>query len=180
MKYKITYSKRKTLSLEVNQKGEIYVRAPKNTKIKSIDNFVYKNRPWIIRKKKRALDNHEKLKKLNFNSLKKNEHMIFIKKDFRKRLNLISDMTGLSYKDFRLSNAKKRWGSCNKKGVVSLNWRLVFTPKEVIDYVILHELAHVKYLNHSKMFWSFLEKYNKDYKLHRKKLKEFEYLLLID
>ncbi len=54
----------------------------------------------------------------------------------------------------RLSSARTRWGSCSHHGGISLNWRLVFMPMAVIDYVVCHELAHLKEMNHSPRFWS--------------------------
>jgi predicted metal-dependent hydrolase len=51
-------------------------------------------------------------------------------------------------------NQRSRWGSCSRHGTVSLNWRLVQTPESVRDYIILHELAHLKHMNHSRRFWA--------------------------
>lgn len=66
----------------------------------------------------------------------------------------------------------KRWGSCSSKRDIFLNWRLVFAPIEVIDYVIIHELSHLVYMNHSSNFWHLVETYDSKYKTHRSWLKE--------
>jgi len=69
------------------------------------------------------------------------------------RLKKYSVFSGLKYTSFRLSNAKKRWGSCGPSNSLSFNWRLIMAPIFVIDYVIAHELAHLEEKNHSKRFW---------------------------
>jgi predicted metal-dependent hydrolase len=69
---------------------------------------------------------------------------------------------------------KTRWGSCSFKNNITLNYYLAKLPIELIEYVVVHELAHIKYKNHSKDFWKFVEKFMSDYKIRVKKLKEFE------
>lgn len=66
---------------------------------------------------------------------------------------------------------KSRWGSCSSKGHIMLNWRLIHTPEEVARYVVIHELAHRVHHDHSKKFWSLVEKFDPAYKLHRGWLK---------
>lgn len=74
-------------------------------------------------------------------------------KNFKKRLLIYSKLMNLEYEKFRLSNAKTRWGTCNSKKTIAINWRLIMAPQSVIDSVIVHELAHLKHPNHSKEFW---------------------------
>lgn len=93
------------------------------------------------------------------------------------RLKYISKMNGLEYRDFRITSAKTRWGSCSSKRNLSFSFRLIFTPYEVIDYVIIHELAHLKQMNHSKKFRAEVEDTAKnieldDYKSCKKWLRE--------
>ena len=64
------------------------------------------------------------------------------------------EMTGLKYNRISITSAKKRWGSCSLKGNINFSWRLVMTPLMVIDYVIVHELAHLEEHNHSSRFWN--------------------------
>lgn len=72
----------------------------------------------------------------------------------------------------RISSARTRWGSCSTKGTLSFTWRLVMAPLDVIDYVIVHELCHLKELNHSKTFWGKVESIMPDYKRRRSWLKK--------
>jgi predicted metal-dependent hydrolase len=72
---------------------------------------------------------------------------------------------------FRLSSAKTRWGSCSGKNTISLNWRLILTPKKVLQYVVIHEIAHIKQKNHSQHFWNLVLEFDQNFKEHRKYLK---------
>ena len=78
-----------------------------------------------------------------------------------------------------IKDQKTRWGSCSKKGNINLNWRLIMTPIEIIDYVVVHELCHLKIMNHSKDFWNLVESILPDYYERRKWLKVNENRLVI-
>jgi len=71
-----------------------------------------------------------------------------------------------------IRNQKKRWGSCNAKGELRFNWRLVMLPLQVLDYVVVHEMAHLKVLNHSPRFWALVEKIMPDFKTRHQALRE--------
>lgn len=81
------------------------------------------------------------------------------------RLELISKQTTLTPSKVSIRQYRARWGSCNNRGEVSFNYLLMMTPLFVIDYVIVHELCHLKFLNHSKDFWQLVETYSPDYKI---------------
>lgn len=72
---------------------------------------------------------------------------------------------GVKAKSVRVREYKRRWGSCTSKGDLSFNWRIIMAPETAIDYVVIHELAHLKEFNHSKKFWQLVQQAMPDYKL---------------
>ena len=91
--------------------------------------------------------------------------------DFGRCLTILAAKLGVPTPPLTLSNAKSRWGSCNSRGEVRLNWRLLQAPPPIINYVICHELAHLKQMNHSAKFWAVVESLFPDYKQAEKALK---------
>lgn len=91
--------------------------------------------------------------------------------DFARRLELFSSKLGVALPTLFLSNAQSRWGSCNSKREVRINWRLLQAPPHIINYVICHELAHLKQMNHSPKFWALVESLQPDYKEAERALK---------
>ena len=88
------------------------------------------------------------------------------------QVNLLADRYGFKFNEIRVRDTKSRWGSCSGRKNLNFSWRLCLTPLEVMDYVIIHELAHTKVANHSKEFWDIVGSIIPDYKVHRKWLKE--------
>ena len=84
----------------------------------------------------------------------------------------ISKQKGWTFSEIKLIKAKTMWGRCCTKKVLAFNWRLIFAPKEVIYYVVAHEMCHLTQMNHSKKFWKLVENICADYKKHKLWLKE--------
>ena len=103
----------------------------------------------------------------------------FLKKTAHKylatRTALLAKKMGVTYKNLALRQQASRWGSCSSRGNLNFNWRLVHYKPEIIDYVIIHELAHLIELNHSKKFWEIVKKYDSQYLLHKGELRKRRY-----
>ncbi len=96
---------------------------------------------------------------------------------FAARLEYFSAAMGVKYTSLRLSSATARWGSCGVNGSINLTWRLVLAPSWAVDYVVVHELAHILRRDHSAAFWAEVENVLPDYKKRRKALNEYAPIL---
>ena len=79
-------------------------------------------------------------------------------------------------KILKFREQKTRWGSCSSNGAINFNWRLIVFKPEIVDYVIIHELAHLQHMNHSQSFWSLVEAHCGDYQILMKELRDSQYL----
>ena len=94
------------------------------------------------------------------------------KRLFKERLDFFAPQLNVAYKAFALSSAGTRWGSCTIEGNIRLNWRLVHYPASLVDYVVVHELAHLREMNHSPRFWATVAEVYPDYDGARLALKK--------
>ena len=96
-----------------------------------------------------------------------------------RRVNFYANIAGLKYKGLKITSGKRRLGTCSLKGAINFSWRLMMTPMEVVDYVVVHELAHLREHNHSKRFWRNVQLLYPNYKQAKIWLKTNGYLLTI-
>lgn len=103
----------------------------------------------------------------------------FLKKTASKyiatRTQILAKKMGISYQRISLRQQSSRWGSCSSHGNLNFNWRLVHYPPTIIDYVIIHELAHRLEMNHSKKFWEIVKKHDSEYLIHKGQLRKKRY-----
>ncbi len=92
----------------------------------------------------------------------------------KERVDELSARFGVAYKRLTIRGQRTRWGSCSQKGSLSFNWKLMMAPEPVIDYVAIHEIAHLKEMNHSKRFWKLVAEHCPRWREHRKWLKEHD------
>lgn len=81
-------------------------------------------------------------------------------------------LMGVAFEEIRIKDQKSRWGSCSGRGNLNFNWRLIMAPEPVLDYVVIHELCHLRYMDHSEKFWKLVESICPAYKQYRKWLKD--------
>jgi hypothetical protein len=101
------------------------------------------------------------------------------RKEIKARCMWFSLKTGHVPATIRITDARRRWGSCTYKGDLSFSWRLIQAPPEFVDYVVVHELVHIDQPDHSKKFWAKVRKIMPDYEQRRNWLKDHEWLLKI-
>ena len=88
------------------------------------------------------------------------------------RVNFLADRFDFKFNKVKIKNQKTRWGSCSSKKNISFNYKLLYFDKKVIDYVIIHELCHLKEMNHSIKFWNLVEEIMPDYRIQKKRIRE--------
>lgn len=95
------------------------------------------------------------------------------------KVNYFSEAMGVIYKKISLKKVSSIWGSCSPTNCLSFNRKLVMAPHEIVDYVVIHEVAHMIYRNHGPKFWGLVEEFDREYKSHRFWLRKNHYLLSI-
>jgi predicted metal-dependent hydrolase len=165
-----THSPRaKHLSITIKPDQTIKITIPKRVSFKTAKKFLQSKILW-------AKKNLNKLQKLQKNYPQQNLQPINKKEAktiLTDRLNLLAQRYRFSYNRLYIRNQKTRWGSCSSKNNISLNMNLIRLPKELQDYVILHELVHTRHKNHSKKFWEEMDRYVGDGKKLRKEVKKY-------
>ena len=170
----IIRSKRKTLGLEVKYDGTVNARVPMRAPREIIERFIREHEAWIIRKRQEwSLAGNNRDDMSGIPPIETKEGKAKIRQYIERQVEYYAKIMGVTYGRISMRNQKTRWGSCSSNGNLNFNNRLLFVPEELVDYVVVHELAHRKEMNHSNAFWNVVEKYMPDYKERRKKLKEY-------
>ena len=168
MNYTVEYSRRKTIGIYIKDE-RIVVRAPIGADKKIIEKFVLKNEEWIkthLEKSLRKKDFQDRITQEEAKEYKK-----AAREYFKNKTNQYSEIMGIKYGRITITSAKRRFGSCSSEGNISYSYLLYLYPEAAREYVIVHELAHRVYMNHSPAFYALIEKYLPDYKERRRLLK---------
>ncbi|MCI8383967.1 MAG: M48 family metallopeptidase [Clostridia bacterium] len=160
--YQLIRSKIKNMYIYIRD-GKVIVKVPTRLKEKEIDEFVNRKARWIYEKIKQEKEmlKEEKIKLEDINRLE-----TIVKKTIEKYETLLGEKTN----KVRIKNIKYAWGSCSSNRNITINQKLALKDEKVIEYVVLHEMCHLTYMNHSKSFWQLLETYMPQYKEYRKTL----------
>lgn len=173
--YEVIRSNRRTLSLEITRDGKVIVRCPHRTSRQAIARFLAEKEPWLHARLKQ-LENLPKYPPLT------EEELAALKQQakdlFPRQVSVLARQMGVTYGRVTVRSQKSRWGSCSREGNISLNCLLLLAPEEVLTYVIVHELCHRKYMDHSSAFWAAVEEVLPDYRVHRKWLKDQGHALI--
>ncbi len=167
MDYRLIRSKRNSVSVEITRAGEVVVRAPYRMRSCDIESFVCKKQDWI--EKHRA----QVLLELETRPIPTPEQEAKWKADALReippRVAFYAAKMGVRPASVKINGARTRYGSCSSKQALHFSYRLMQFPPAAWDYVVVHELAHIRHFNHSSAFWAEVERYMPDYK-ERKKL----------
>lgn len=168
-------SKRQSIGLEVYRDGSVFARIPYEVSDYGLETFIREHQAWIVRKYN-AFANHEDAGRSTgakaWEQLTEPERQQ-IREKLAQRVQQYCHIMGVTVGRLTIRNQKTRWGSCSSKGNINLNYQLYYLPEELLDYVVIHELAHRRYMNHSAQFWAEVGTYCPDYKARRAKLREY-------
>lgn len=168
--YRVIRSKRKTLSLEITEDLSVLVRAPYQVSQEQIHSFVACHLDWIAAHRERCRQWQEQHPEPT-----EAERLAYIrraKEILPRKVAYYGKLMGLTPAGLTITDARKRFGSCSGKNRISFAWRLMAYPEEAIDYVVVHELAHIRHKNHGADFYRLIASVLPDYKERIKLLRE--------
>ena len=168
MEVKVIYSKRKTVSISIVNCAPV-IKAPIGTDAETIKRIVLKHSKWIekhIEQQRRKTSLFENLTEDDIKRIKKEA-----KEYFNDKTEHYAGIMGINYGRITITSAKKRFGSCTSVGNISYSYRLMLYPEAAREYVVVHELAHRKEMNHSKRFYDIIARVMPDYKYRKSLLK---------
>lgn len=166
MEYKTVYSKRKTVALHICPDGSVEVRCPRGVPRDFIDRFVNSHREWIELKQASRIKKQHAINDLDTEKLRAAAKLYI-----PERTEYFAKIMGVKHNGIKITSAKTRFGSCSAKNSLCFSLYLMSYPKEAIDYVIVHELSHVKEKNHSPAFYKVVASVMPDYKQRKALLK---------
>lgn len=162
---KITYSRRKTLSLFINKAGEPEVKAPLGCPPAVVEAFIQKHQGWI-QKRLAERQNQKEHTSEEIAALRQRA-----KEHLPQRVAYFAPLMGVKPSSLKITSARTRYGSCSGKNAICFSLYLMEKSPRAIDYVVVHELAHIKQHNHSPAFYKEIEKILPDYRERIKELK---------
>lgn len=190
----VEYKKKKNISLSIDPEGFITIRAPLGISEEELEKLIAPMAPRIEKRLKEIERNKQIFNEGSYNDgehfklfgeyvsyseagIPQSElskyYMEKLKSYLDESLNRYSKHMGVKFKDVKITQTKTTWGTCNTGKQLTFNLRLAMAPKGVIDYVVVHELAHLKHMNHDRSFWNTVGKVLPDYKERQGYLKKF-------
>lgn len=176
MEFRVVRSKRKTMSLEITREGEVLVRAPYRLSAATVEGFVASHEAWIEKHLAMAEERKRKAPQLTVEDVSRLKAEAW--RYLPERTRRLAEQFGANYSGVRINSAQTRLGSCNGKNGINYSYRLMLYSPRVIDYVIIHELAHTVEHNHSSRFWQIVARWMPDYREAEQELKnaDFQYV----
>ena len=172
----IVRSKRRSMAIQIRTDGSVVVRVPMHASDRAIKRFVSAharriadNRGQMFERRKKLADNPYDIPA--WESLSAADKKI-AKQKIMEHVDYYARRMVIDYGSISMRNQKSRWGSCSSKGNLNFNYRLAYLPEELLDYVVVHELAHRRHMDHSAAFWEEVETYYPAYKKCRQMLND--------
>ena len=169
MEYEVKYSSRRTIALSIKDL-RLIVKAPYGTPRAKIEEVILSHQKWIEKHLAMQAERASKFANLTDEDIKRLKKLA--RAVIPAKVECYSALMGLKYGRITITSAKGRFGSCSSEGNLAFSYRLMLYPEEAIDYVVVHELAHLVELNHSQRFYRIVASVLPDYKARQKLLKK--------
>lgn len=172
--YKLKRSKRaKRMRLAVYCDGAVVVTSPFGVQQPLIEKFLTDKKQWVR-------DKIQFFKSVDSKAIRTFSHRDYLEnKDgalalVHERVRFYNKVYGFSFNKIFIKNQKTRWGSCSKKGNLNFHYKIAFMPEKFLDYVVVHELCHLKEFNHSKNFWALVKESLPNYLDIKKEFRKYQ------
>ena len=193
--YELTRSDRRTLSIKISRDAKVLVYAPRRMSLKHIEDFLFEKRAWVLKNLAKVQERKDisdsfvpggesglLLLGRNFfvpDGLSAEDTAAALKEVYRslaknylvRRTYELADQFGETVASVKINSARTRWGSCTSKGNINLSLFLVMAPEGAVDYCIIHELSHLKHMDHSAAFWRHVGSRCPDYEKRKEELR---------
>lgn len=169
--YEIIYSNRKTLAIQITSDGAVKVRAPKRFPVSDIHNFLSDKEDWVL-KNLAKMEYRKPIVPAPLSEGERKRYIQIARDIFAQKTAYYASIMHTTYGRISIREQKTRWGSCSTDGNLNYNWRLIFAPEEILNYIVVHELAHRKEMNHSPAFYAVVKSILPEYKKYQKWLRE--------
>jgi predicted metal-dependent hydrolase len=167
------------INITVRRDGSVWVTKPRRVAIREVERFIAQSAQWIERMRTRFAQ-MPKTSRIESSAKEYKKLKETARKEIVRHLRRLNSIYQFSYRKVFIRNQKTRWGSCSHAGNLSFNYRILFLPPHLADYIVVHELCHLREMNHSKRFWELVAQTIPDHRECRKELRKFERGLLID
>lgn len=169
-------SKRRSMAIQIRTDGSVVARAPMHASDRAVKRFVSAHARWIADNRQEMFERRKKLADNPYDipaweSLSAADKKI-AKQKIMEHVDYYANRMEIDYGSISMRNQKSRWGSCSSKGNLNFNYRLAYLPEELLDYVVVHELAHRRHMDHSAAFWEEVETYYPAYRKCRQMLND--------
>ena len=174
MDYSLVRTDRKTLAIYIRPGGLVEVRAPRRCPKRDIERFLAEKAGWIAEKQALVRSRAPRPIRPGPDPATEAQMRKKAKEILPQKIACFAPQMGVSPARVTVTGARTRWGSCSGKGNLCFSWRLMLAGEDEIDYVVVHELAHLREMNHSPRFWAVVEAVLPDHKQRRLRLKQLQ------
>lgn len=168
--------RRRNLGIVIDTEGEVEVRIPMRVSYAEAEDFVRERHDWIIKSRGKMLERRKRHEAKNWEQVKAETDPWIRGRGgelFSEKVTGWAQKMGVEYRRLTIRDTSTRWGSCSSRKNLSFSWKVFVMPERLVDYLVVHELAHLRYMNHSEDFWNLVRTYIPECKSLKKCFEEY-------